>query len=48
MSGLLTSAMAGMGVNWRPRGFTVAGEQGSVTEEQGEDVTKPLLNGLEG
>lgn len=48
MSGLLTSAMAGIGVNWRPRGFTVAGEEDSVMEEQGEEVTRPRLKGLEG
>ena len=39
--------MAGIGVNWSPLGFTVAGEQGSV-EEQGEEVTRPRLKGLEG
>ena len=47
MSGLRTSAMAGIGVNWRPLGFTVAGEQASA-EEQGEEVTRPRLKGLEG
>ena len=39
--------MAGIGVNWSPRGFTVAGEHGSA-EEQGEEVTRPRLKGLEG
>ena len=47
MSGLRTSAIAGIGVNWRPLGFTVAGEQASA-EEQGEEVTRPRLKGLEG
>lgn len=49
MSGLLTSAIAGIGVKFRPLGLTVAGEHGSVLEEeQGDEVTRPLLNGLEG
>ena len=39
--------MAGIGVNWRPLGFTVAGEQASA-EEQGEEVARPRLKGLEG
>ena len=47
MSGLRTSAIAGIGVNWRPLVFTVAGEQASA-EEQGEEVTRPRLKGLEG
>ena len=46
MSGLRTSAMAGIGVNWRPLGFTVAGEGSSAA--QGEEVTSPRLKGLEG
>ena len=48
MSGLLTSAMAGIGLNWSPLGLTVAGESEEAREEQGEDVTKPRLKGLEG
>ena len=41
--------MAGIGVNCRPRGLTVAGEHGSVVELlQGEEVGTPRLNGLEG
>ena len=48
MSGLLTSAMAGIGLNWSPRGLTVAGESEEAREEQGEEVTKPRLKGLEG
>jgi len=35
MSGLRTSAIAGIGVNWRPLGFTVAGDAASA-DEQGE------------
>ena len=47
MSGLRTSAIAGIGVNWRPLGFTVAGDAASA-DEQGEEVSRPRLKGLEG
>ena len=52
MSGDLTSAMAGMGVKWRPRGLTVAaaGDESSVsaTWSQGVLDMKGRLKGLEG
>ena len=50
MSGERTSAMAGIGVKWRPRGLTVAaGDESSVSAwSQGVLDMRGRLKGLEG